>query len=912
MAWTSRIALALLCSLEAAAAAQSPPPASRPLTDALGDPLPAGAIMRLGSVRWRPGGSIQHLVFAPDGARLASWHEEHYTTAALTIWDVATGRELRRVEMPDLRIFSWAWLSDGRGISVVGTSEGSYVWEFSDDKAAPPHRPATGHRGFKVAIPAPDNEDFSCFAVSPDGKYLAGGKSGEHSNKQRDVVLWELATQRKVSDLPKPRRLAACPTNCNQLFFTPDSRKLVAMCPTERQKDGRFKEYLVAVFDTATGKELRRFTSPAPLQQGSRLSHALSTKYLALGLEDEQGTVLLWDLATKQDRRLATGHRTKSQFSGYGVPALAFTADGATLIRAGRDGDVKTWDVAAGKELLAIENAYPGWIETLAVTRDGKRLACAGQNGIIRHWDLTTGNELDTQPGHGSRVAGITVTADGTTAVTSGADYHLRIWDLTSGRERRAIALPPGKAPWPRPLIAPDGRTIVASLAEQIKAWSLADGKEVHLPNLPADFKTGKATFPRDGKTLLAFHDDTVTLLDWPSGKLHCRFTLPEPALKPGETRCDAADLSADGRWLATVASRYWFREARGMRFTSAADGVLDLWNAKTGQRLHRLIDGRSALGHALFTADGDLLVDRGGTLHPLGGSDEVALKGEFHLIDPLTGRLKQSFESAPLLEGALRRYNSALGIAPDGRSIFCAGNDGVIHIYETATGKIRRSLSRHRNYVTSLATTADGRRLLTASYDLTALVWDISLIGFSPKGVPVPTPDEEANLWDKLLERDAKTPYEAMTTLAVHPLRAVAFIRAQIKPVATSPDDATLDRLVAELDDEKFAVRERATRELDRLGEAAVSGMRARLAKSPPLETHRRIVRFLDKHDPALPTPAHLQEIRALELLEQLNSAESRTALTELAQGAANARLTRAAAASLARLKALEVNFGK
>lgn len=109
---------------------------------------------------------------------------------------------------------------------------------------------------------------------------------------------------------------------------------------------------------------------------------------------------------------------------------------------------------------------------------------------------------------------------------------------------------------------------------------------------------------------------------------------------------------------------------------------------------------------------------------------------------------------------------------------------------------------------------------------------------------------------------------------------------------------------MVVELGDDKFTVRERATRELNDLGESAAAGMRARLAKSLPLETHRRVVQFLDKYDPATITPVHLRELRAVEILEQLNNSESRSLLTELANGGRDARLTRAAGAALARQK--------
>src|SRR5439155_1614995 len=149
----------------------------------------------------------------------------------------------------------------------------------------------------------------------------------------------------------------------------------------------------------------------------------------------------------------------------------------------------------------------------------------------------------------------------------------------------------------------------------------------------------------------------------------------------------------------------------------------------------------------------------------------------------------------------------------------------------------IRRSLARHRGYVIDLAATADSRRLLTASNDLTALVWDISLTAVHPKSGAVPGQDEQSKLWEKLLLPDAAAAHDAMAALADHPNVAIAVIRSGIKPAARGPSDATLDRIVAALDDDTFLVRERATAELDGLGEAAVPGIRARLATKPPPE---------------------------------------------------------------------------
>jgi WD40 repeat protein len=795
--------------------------------------------------------------------------------------------------MPDAELLGWNWLADGRGIALVKTSEGPYVWEFSDEHAAPPaHRPPSSEERLKKgAMPMFIEDLYRRVAVSPDGKYFAGCHWGDNDKKKSEIVLWHLETQRKLADL-KVRRLALSTTNWTHLLFTPDNRSLVAIDAVTDSKSLQ-----AAVFEVAGGTERSRFS--APIQNAQHLRFALSSKSVALASYDDSNTVVLCDLDSGQTRQIAAGHKSDR---GAGVGALTFTPDGKSLVTGGRDGSLKIWDVAAAKEVRTITNAYSrNWIEALALSHDGKSIACGGQKGMIRHWDLATGTPLDSPAGYFDRVASIQVTPDGATALTAGWDSQFYLWDLRNGRQKQSYHVPMSAHHSPTVSIVPKGGTFVAVSGDKVKAWDAATGREINLPELPADLKGERASFAGDGKSLFLGGADSVTWLDWPSGKRRRQFTMTKPKLNPGEevivAYCHAVELSPDGGQLATLIEHVWQRKEGG-RYGD--EGAVELWDPKTGKRIHRLIDD-CRWGKAMFTPEGNLLFNGGGKLHPRGDA-AVPLEGQIYLIDPQSGRLLRSFEKAPVLPSAVNSSSQTMGISPDGRTVFRGGSDGTIHLYETATGKIRRSLARHRGSVMSIAVTADGKRLLTSSWDLTALVWDISLAGFAAKQAGPLTAEEQAKVWGKLLDADAGASYQAMATLAAHPKIAVALVAAGVKRVTKSPDDATLDRLVAELGDDKFAVRERAARELDELGDEVATGIRARLAKAPPLETQRRLTQFLNKHD--RPTAKHLRDLRAVEIMEQLNTPASRAVLADLAQGAANSRLTRAAAQSLGRLK--------
>src|SRR5678816_2090241 len=96
-------------------------PAASPMvrTDLYGDPLPPGAIARLGTTRYRHPGGITGLHFLPDNKTVIGVGTE----SRLSVWEAETGKRLREISVAPLNIAGFALSRDGKQIAV-----GGYWW----------------------------------------------------------------------------------------------------------------------------------------------------------------------------------------------------------------------------------------------------------------------------------------------------------------------------------------------------------------------------------------------------------------------------------------------------------------------------------------------------------------------------------------------------------------------------------------------------------------------------------------------------------------------------------------------------------------------------------------------------------------------------------------------------------------
>jgi WD40 repeat protein len=609
--------LILLAGTSAAGLAGEPPEPARTGTDPYGDPLPPGALVRMGTVRWRHGGQVTDVAFV-DAKTLASRGED----GAIRLWDVSTGKQVRQLDGGTLG--GLAVSADGRLLAGVNNRDWRIeLWEAATGRRLRQFGPAKGQvtglllsrdgnllvaaHGGQVCIwgmdepeqrqhlPAP--QTGAALALSKDGKVLAS------SGRDKEICLWDPATGQVT------RRLAGHEEAVYSVAFSPTDEHLLASGGQDRT---------IRLWDVDTGGEVGRFRQEWVVA----VAFAPDGKTLAaLGKEQEWG-VFLWDVARKkQIRRLALGY-PNTLLGG----SVAFSPDGRYLASMSGDSTVHVWEVAAGQAFHASEHHQQG-IGTLALSPDGKVAASGSSEGTVHLWEVATGKELGRLAGHREGVSLMAFGADGKTLITRDKDHtRMHWWDVAAGTETRCV-----RGPWMNSngaALAPDRKTLAVLdanapkfvhvleadtgrethrfetaaeergrsgltyspdgkwLASTRQVWSTATGKVVR--QIAADEPNVALAFSPDSRLLAALQQNRISLWEVDQEK-------PPRQLSFGPWGCTCLAYSPDGKLLA-VGGRESVR----------------VWDVTAGKQVHEWAGHRGPVEQVAFTPDGARLVSGG------------------------------------------------------------------------------------------------------------------------------------------------------------------------------------------------------------------------------------------------------------------------------------------------------------
>ncbi len=143
---------------------------------------------------------------------------------------------------------------------------------------------------------------------------------------------------------------------------------------------------------------------------------------------------------------------------------------------------------------------------------------------------------------------------------------------------------------------------------------------------------------------------------------------------------------------------------------------IATLYVARTGRQVEELPPFSGAFA---FNSDSSIFSYANPILRDPDSVQLVDLKDSApHVVRPI------AFRSTSLVKDALYGKASAISFSPDGRKL-AVGDGTVVNVYDISTGAELASMQGHESIVSALAWLPDSSRLVSGSWDHTAIVWD-------------------------------------------------------------------------------------------------------------------------------------------------------------------------------------------
>ncbi|MGF1495026.1 MAG: WD40 repeat domain-containing protein [Microcoleaceae cyanobacterium] len=697
----------------------------------------AAAAYGLLSAAWRPDPAFKHwitetLVEALDSTqeRHRLWHEDEIWSAEFSpdgnkivtassdgtakLWN-AQGELIKSLVDHEARVNSAEFSPDGEKIVTASFDYTAIIWNAEG-------RQLTTLRGHSDQVWTAE--------FSPDGERIVTG-SDDQTAKVWSIQGKLLATLDGHTDV------------VTAVEFSPDSQQIATA-----SKDGMAKVW------TQGGKLLA--TLKGHQQEIYSIKFSPDGQFLVTASKDR--TAKVWTL---QGQLLATlkGHTDW-------VGGAQFSPDGQSILTTSWDKTARLWNVK-GQQLVVFKG-HQDIVRSAQFSNDGQSLVTAALDNTAKVWTLQ-GELFTTLKGHTNVVTSAKFGLGDQFILTASSDRTARVWNL--GGELLPTLRDHRESVWTAQFSA-DGQSVVTASSDQTaKLWSI-EGEL--LATLEHDGEVESAQFSPDGQRIVTTSLDRTARVWNLQGNLLA-------TLKGHDDEVESAQFSPEGQRIITTSldetAKLWDNNGKLLAtlsghggevwraqfdpdgkqiVTTSSDKTAKLWNLQ-GELLTTLEGHESTVWSAQFSPDGQKIVTsswdetariwnlEGELLATLGceaGHNGWVWSAQFSpdgqkIVTASDDKTAKVWDVSGELLLTLAGHKSKIGqvhghhegsvwnaeFSPDGQKIVTASDDGTAMVWNLA-GELLTTLKGHRESVWSAQFSPDSQSIVTASYDKTAKVW--------------------------------------------------------------------------------------------------------------------------------------------------------------------------------------------
>lgn len=214
--------------------------------------------------------------------------------------------------------------------------------------------------------------------------------------------------------------------------------------------------------------------------------------------------------------------RTLTSDGGF-LTALAIASDGKVIFAAGRNGSIRSWGVATGRQIADFRRPQHA-VHAFARTPDGCHAAAGYEDGQLLIWDLTTGSLDHDIKAHEGKITDAAHRPFHSEILTCSVDGRIIRWDIRRGEERQTIEPIRRSGSLTTLAVTRDGHVALAGTSQGfLEIWDLERGKLTYNEQIVDYGAVHQFSVSPDNRTLLFRHDrptravatrNTVTLFD--------------------------------------------------------------------------------------------------------------------------------------------------------------------------------------------------------------------------------------------------------------------------------------------------------------------------------------------------------------------------------------------------------------